>query len=127
MKVLFINADDTSRHVSSANTAIYPNLGLLTLMSAVSKLFADGGKPQIGYLDGTVYGNEFIRNYINANHASTAIICFSVLTANYGASIDLANVSRRLNPKITTIFGNDHFSALHEIVMLNQENVSFGF
>ena len=85
MKVLFVNAADTSRHVSSANTAIYPNLGLLTLMSALSGSLRQSDI-SLGYLDGTVYDNAFIQAYIEGNHQSVSVICFSALTANYGGS-----------------------------------------
>jgi len=126
MKILFVNADDTYRHVSSANAAIYPNLGLLTLMSSLKN-----GNCQIGidleYVDGTVYGNPFIQNYIEENYRSIFLICFSALTANYGASVLLANIAKALNPQIVTIFGNDHFSALYEYAMRNQPNISYGF
>jgi hypothetical protein len=81
----------------------------------------------LGYLDGTVYGNPFIQTYIEENSQSISVICFSVLTANYGASIILANLARALNPRIITIFGNDHFSALCESVIKKQPNVSYGF
>ena len=126
MNILFVNAADTSRHVSSANTAIYPNLGILTLMSSLKQTVC---RPTVdlGYLDGTVYGNPFIQTYIEENSQSISVICFSVLTANYGASILLANLARALNPQIITIFGNDHFSALCEIVMKKQTNVCYGF
>lgn len=127
MQVLFVNAADTSRHVSSANTAIYPNLGLLTLMSSLKRSPVCQNGTRLGYLDGTVYGNEFIRTYIEENYASIAIICFSALTANYGASVDFANLARALNPKITVIFGNDHFSALYERVIRNQSGIDYGF
>lgn len=125
MKILFVNAADTSRHVSSANTAIYPNLGILTLMSSLKKTVRQG--IDLGYLDGTVYGNPFIQTYIEENAQSISMICFSVLTANYGASVVLANLARALNPSIVTIFGNDHFSALYESVMKRQSNVCYGF
>lgn len=126
MNILFVNAADTSRHVSSANTAIYPNLGILTLMSSLKQAVCRPGI-DLGYLDGTVYGNPFIQTYIEENSQSISVICFSVLTANYGASILLANLARALNPRIVTIFGNDHFSALCEIVMKKQPNVCYGF
>lgn len=126
MKILFINAGDTSRHVSSANTAIYPNLGLLTLMSSLKKAVCRQDI-DLGYLDGTIYGNPFIQTYIEKNSQSISAICFSVLTANYGASVMLANLARALNSKIITIFGNDHFSALYENVMKKQPNVCYGF
>ncbi len=127
MQILFVNAADTSRHVSSANTAIYPNLGLLTLMSSLKRSSVCQKGFWLGYLDGTVYGNEFIRTYIEENSASISIICFSALTANYGASVDFANLARALNPKIIVIFGNDHFSALYERVMQNQPVIDYGF
>jgi len=81
----------------------------------------------LGYLDGTVYGNPFIQMYIEENYQSISVLCFSVLTANYGASINLANLARALNPRIITIFGNDHFSALYENVMKKQPDVCYGF
>lgn len=124
MKIIFVNADDSSRHVSSANTAIYPNLGILTLMSSLKRIIQPHN---VGYLDGTVYDNSFIQKYIKKNYESISIICFSVLTANYEASIMLANFTRTLNPRIITIFGNDHFSALYESIMRNQPNVCYGF
>ena len=124
MKVLFVNAADTTRHVSSANTAIYPNLGLLTLMSALAQRILTH---ELGYLDGTVYGNGTIREFITENASSLKALCFSVLTANYGASIELARVAKTQNPNIITIFGNDHFSALAERIMRYQPLVDFGF
>ena len=90
MKILFVNADDTSRHVSSANTAIYPNLGLLTLMSAVVQRIP---RQEIGYLDGTVYGNSVIRSFITDNAKSLEVLCFSALTANYGASVQFSRIA----------------------------------
>lgn len=51
MKILFINAADTSRHISSANTAIYPNLGILTLMSSLKRAIFQPDI-ELGYLDG---------------------------------------------------------------------------
>lgn len=124
MKVLFVNADDTSRHVRSANTAIYPNLGLLTLMSALTRYIA---RTEMGYLDGTVYGNAFIRQFIKENAASLSVICFSSLTANHGASLEFARLAKEVNTKIISIFGNDHFSALARQVMRNQSVVDYGF
>jgi radical SAM superfamily enzyme YgiQ (UPF0313 family) len=124
MKVLFVNADDTSRHVSSANTAIYPNLGLLTLMSALTIKI---GRDKLGYIDGTVFGNDAIHKYINDYSGELSVICFSALTSNYGASIELSKLAKSLNPKIIIIFGNDHFSALADRIMTNQSVIDYGF
>jgi hypothetical protein len=95
-------------------------------MSSLKKAICQSGT-DLGYLDGTVYGNPFIQTYIEENYQSISIICFSVLTANYGASVMLANLARALNPRMVTIFGNDHFSALCENVMKKQPNVCYGF
>lgn len=124
MKVLFVNADDTSRHVSSANTAIYPNLGLLTLMSSLVQRVP---RQEVGYLDGTVFGNAVLGEVVEKNAASLNVICFSALTANYGASVQLARVAKEINPKIVTIFGNDHFSALANRIMEQEPLVDYGF
>ncbi len=124
--ILFINADDTSRHTSSANTAIYPNLGLLTLMSALKPRVV-GTAAALGYLDGTVHGNAAIGAFVDATAPRIRAMCFSVLTANYGASVALARRAKSLNPDVLVIFGNDHFSALHESVLANQEAVDVGF
>lgn len=124
--ILFINADDTSRHASSANTAIYPNLGLLTLMSAL-KPRVSGTGASLGYLDGTVHGNAALEAIIDAVAPNIRAICFSALTANYGASVALARRVKSLNRDVLVIFGNDHFSALHDRIMANQEAVDAGF
>jgi hypothetical protein len=123
--VLFINAGDSSRHTSSANTAIYPNLGLLTLMSSLKE--KSSSKIDVGYIDGTVYSNEIIEEYIFSNINDIRIICFSVLTSNYGISVEIAKKVKVRNKNINVIFGNDHFSALYEIIMSRQIQIDYGF
>lgn len=128
LRILFVNAADTSRHVASANTAIYPNLGLLTLMSALASEQRNGRATyELGYLDGTVYGNELIERHVRQQADGLFAICFSVLTANYGASVAMANAACAANPRVTVVFGNDHFSARHRQILERQPNVHFGF
>jgi len=125
--ILFINAADTSeRHQSSANAAIYPNLGLLQLMSSLEPRLQNTDL-EVGYFDGTVYGNDPIARFIEEEHNAIFALCFSAMTANYGASVALANQAKKLNPRIIIIFGNDHFSALYQEIMINQPNIDFGF
>ncbi|MDQ0993880.1 radical SAM protein [Streptomyces sp. V3I7] len=124
--VLFVNANDTSRHTSSANTSIYPNLGLLTLMSAL-KPKLEGTNQRLGYFDGTVHSNAALEEFIDLHAHRISALCFSVLTANYGASIALAKRAKAINPDIQVVLGNDHFSALYDRVMANQPVVDFGF
>lgn len=124
--VLFVNAQDTCRHTASANTAIYPNLGLLTLMSALEAR-PESQHARLGYFDGTVHGNRVLEEFIDREAPSIFALCFSVLTANYGSSLLLARRARRLNPDILVVMGNDHFSAMHERAMLRQEVIDYGF
>ncbi|MET9914815.1 cobalamin-dependent protein [Streptomyces sp. NPDC006476] len=124
--ILFINANDTSRHTSSANTSIYPNLGLLTLMSSLRPRL-EGTGLRVGYLDGTVHGNPALEEFIDAHAHRIQALCFSVLTANYGASVAMAQRAKRINPQALVVFGNDHFSALYDRVMANQPAVDVGF
>ncbi len=123
--VLFINTGDTSRHTSSANTAIYPNLGLLTLMSALHE--KSNSSITLGYLDGTVYGNPKILDYILTNGDNISIICFSVLTSNYGVSLEIAKKAKEKFQEIIIIMGNDHFSALYKQTLTSNSFVDYGF
>ncbi|WP_155370052.1 B12-binding domain-containing radical SAM protein [Catellatospora vulcania] len=124
--IVFVNAADTSRHTSSANASIYPNLGLLTLMSALREQLGDG-PVRVAYFDGTVHGNQKLADFIDGNAHRIHAMCFSVLTANYGASVELAARAKRRNPAVTTVFGNDHFSALYDNAMRSQPAIDFGF
>lgn len=125
MKILFIYPGYSGKDVTSRDTSIYPNLGLLTMMTALKPL--TGPETSLEYLDGMVYGNGFIRKYIDDNAQSISVLCFSTVSWNYQAAIDLANFAKSQKPQITTIFGNDHFSSLYETAMANQPNISFGF
>jgi anaerobic magnesium-protoporphyrin IX monomethyl ester cyclase len=84
-------------------------------------------RAEVGYVDGTVYGNAIIKQIITANAVTLSVVCFSSLTANHGASLALASLAKTLNPRIVTVFGNDHFSALANRIMLNQPVVDYGF
>lgn len=125
--VLFINSEDTYRHKSSANASLYPNLGLLTLMSALRQNLGDDNRVSLGYLDGVIHGNKVIEDFIDDHSGEIAAVCFSVLTVNYGASVTLAKRVKSLNPDTVTIFGNDHFSALYQECMQRQPVIDFGF
>ena len=125
-KLIFANAADGTLHKPSANAAIYPNLGLLTLMSEI-KNNQDCSALELAYFDGTVYGNQMLADYIEKNHDSIFGLCFSVLTSNYRASTELASLAKLLDDKIITIFGNDHFASCYIEAMSNQSCIDFGF
>ncbi|MBN8640678.1 MAG: cobalamin-dependent protein [Flavobacteriales bacterium] len=123
--VLFINTADTSRHTSSANTAIYPNLGLLTLANCLK--VKSENKIDVGYIDGTVYNNTIILEYIKTELSNIDVICFSVLTSNFGIAAQIAEEIKKIKPKVITIFGNDHFSALYNQILTNHKYIDYGF
>jgi anaerobic magnesium-protoporphyrin IX monomethyl ester cyclase len=124
IKILFVNSGDTNQNsLIENNISIYPNLGLLTLMSALN----DKSNVKLGYLDGTIIGNQLIQRYINDNSSTLEIICFSVFSSNFGISIEMAKKAKELNYKIITIFGNDHFSSLYQQIMNTQKCVDYGF
>ncbi|MHB8087776.1 MAG: radical SAM protein [Anaerolineaceae bacterium] len=125
-KLIFVNAADGTKHTRSANAAIYPNLGLLSLMSEL-KDHPECLDIEMGYFDGTVYGNQVLAEYIAKNHESIFGLCFSALTSNYRASTELASQAKILDDKIVTIFGNDHFSLCYDEAMSNQRCIDFGF
>lgn len=124
--ILFISADDASQRTSRGGGAYYPNLGLLTLMSAVEHRL-DMPDLCLGYYDGAVHGNGVLEDFIDNNAAEIYALCFSVLTHNYKASIALARRAKEINPNVVVILGNDHFSALFTRIMRRQDVVDFGF
>lgn len=125
-KLIFVNAADGTLHKPSANAAIYPNLGLLTLMSEF-KNHPKCSDLELAYFDGTVHGNQILTDYIEKHHESIFGLCFSVLTSNYRASTELAALAKLLDDKIMTIFGNDHFASCYTEAMSNQSCIDFGF
>lgn len=128
MKVLFVNANDGFIHKASANAALYPNIGLLTLMTMLRNVLSEKRIDcSVDYLDGCVHGNAVIQEFISANRDDLRVVCFSVLTSNYGASLRLAELAKACNSIVQTVFGNDHFSALYKSIMEKRPCVDFGF
>ncbi len=124
--LVFINPNDTSRHTSSANTAIYPNLGLLTLMSALQDTLP-ASDYDYAYLDGTAIGNATITTYLSDNAHRIAMLAVTALTSNYGAGLSMCRDVLAINPCVLTVMGNDHFSSVYERAMLRRPEIQFGF
>ena len=124
--ILFINPDDSTAHKASANASIYPNLGLLTVMSALSQRLGTSNV-EFAYLDGTVIGNEAIEHFVDENSQNIFAVCASLLTSNYGAALRAFELLKSKNSKAITIVGNDHFSALYSQILKNRAVVDFGF
>ena len=101
----------------------YLCLGLLTLCSAVDRI---EGVEAI-YLDGAIAPFEYIESYIDENASQILVVAVSALTANYEACIHLLRRAKEVRPGIVTVIGNDHFTALYDSCMKNQQSIDIGF
>ncbi|WP_082756528.1 B12-binding domain-containing radical SAM protein [Tsukamurella pulmonis] len=97
----------------------FPNLGVLTLASCVAGI--RGVRPV--YLDGTVVNWAEIAEFVDAHASETLAICISALTATYEAGLHLVARAKRANPRIVSIFGNDHITALPVETMTRQSDL----
>ncbi|MFJ2702855.1 B12-binding domain-containing radical SAM protein [Streptomyces sp. NPDC087428] len=86
----------------------FPNLGILTLSSAL--LSVPGVEPV--YIDGTVTPWPEVLAYVEEYAGDILALCISALTATYEAGLHLCAAAKRANSEIVTIVGNDHVTAL---------------
>ncbi|HEX2090948.1 MAG TPA: cobalamin-dependent protein [Longimicrobiaceae bacterium] len=119
---------DLSREVAIAEEhsdwSNYPNLGILQLASAIRDI--PGIEPV--YLDGTVCPLRVIKEFISANAESILAVCVSVLTATYQAGVQILGFAKQADARITTIVGNDHFTALPSLCLGKQAHlIDYGF
>jgi len=128
-QILLVNPASTPAPHKTFEPNIYPNLGLLTLGTALQRAIEKQNiAVSIFYYDGSLLGDEFIFQYIEKNADRLAVIGFSSVTLNYGACISMARHAKRCNRRIVNIIGNDHFSALYSEVMNRQQGVfDYGF
>jgi hypothetical protein len=127
--ILLVNPANELNRQTTFEIAIYPNLGLLTLGTALrNALIEKKMLGQVLYFDGALHGNHFLYDYIVRYANQIAVIGLSSYTYNYKACVELASYAKRFNPNVVNIIGNDHFSALYREVMLRQEGVfDYGF
>jgi hypothetical protein len=125
--VLLVNP--ANARLFGGTSAAYPNLGLLTLGSALNvELRRRKRRDRVAYYDGALLGDRGLLDYIASNAWSIAILCLSSYTYNYSSCITLADHAKRYNRNITTIIGNDHFSALYDVIMKRRKKTfDFGF
>ncbi|MBB2910613.1 radical SAM superfamily enzyme YgiQ (UPF0313 family) [Streptosporangium becharense] len=98
-------------------------LGALSLVSALKENAAL--KPL--YVDGTVVALDDVLRYITDNAGRILAVCLGVLTANYEAGLLIARHAKDADPRITTVVGNDHFSALPRTCMDAAPCLDYGF
>jgi hypothetical protein len=136
-KILLINAGNNGKQSSNGKIEhdnqtppnLWPSLGLLTLGTSLNiKIQKENLPLEIGYFDGTIFKDAELMDYITINAQEIFMLAFGALTCNYGASLIIADHAKRCNPKIITVFGNDHFSVLYKQVMRNRPNlIDWGF
>ncbi len=103
--------------------ANYPHLGALKLCSALAKV--EG--VETVYFDGTVRPVDELIAFIAKNSERILVLGLSVLTASYGAGLQIAKNAKAIDDKIVVIFGNDHFTACADICLSNQPAIDGGF
>jgi radical SAM superfamily enzyme YgiQ (UPF0313 family) len=101
-----------------------PNLGVLTLASAIADL------PDVEpvYIDGTVVAWADILDFVTDSAHDILAVCVSVLTASYETALALLRHTKAIRPEIVTILGNDHFTAMHvQCLQNNHALIDYGF
>src|ERR1043166_1648197 len=128
-QILLINPASTRAPHRTFEPNIFPNLGLLTLATALQcALRRSNLAAKVLYYDGTLLGDEFIQQYIAQNADRVALIGYSAYTLNYGACVSIARHAKECNARIVNVIGNDHFSALYQEIMTRQQGVfDYGF
>lgn len=102
----------------------FPNLGILTLSSALRSI--PGIEPV--YIDGTVIPWPEVLAYVEDNAGDILALCISALTATYEAGLNLCAAAKRVNSRIVTILGNDHVTALtQECLSLQRGVIDYAF
>ncbi|MGA2289535.1 B12-binding domain-containing radical SAM protein [Bradyrhizobium sp.] len=132
-EVVLINAADTASQLLDDPNEPYqanafPNLGLLTLGTALRRDFAERGLPhRVTYFDASVTGNDRLLAYLETHAQRLFAICFSIYTANYVASTRIAERVKQLNPRVVAFVGNDGFSAIWQTVLQRRAVYDYGF
>jgi len=132
-EIVLINAADSASTLFDEAAEAYqvnafPNLGLLTLGTALRAEFAARGLSyQVTYFDASVTGNDQLTAYLETHAPRLFAACFSIYTANYVASARIAERVKRLNPNVHTVLGNDGFSAIWRIALQRRAAFDYGF
>ncbi|WP_300681612.1 hypothetical protein [Nocardioides sp.] len=101
----------------------FPNLGVLTLVSALKAV--PGVEPI--YIDGTVVPWADVLAFVTENGGRILALCVSAITATYEAGLHLVRAAKRCDPEIVSIFGNDHLTALGQVSLLLRSEIDFAF
>jgi anaerobic magnesium-protoporphyrin IX monomethyl ester cyclase len=98
-------------------------LGALSLVSALKRV--PGVKPI--YVDGSTVALDEILVYLTDNAQRILAVCLGMLTDNYEAGLLIARHAKQADDRITTIAGNDHFTALPRTCLSAARCLDYGF
>ncbi|MFC3891133.1 B12-binding domain-containing radical SAM protein [Lentzea rhizosphaerae] len=130
MQVLVVSPPNSNTVIDGASCTVtrpeehtdwsdFPNLGVLTLASALRDV--PGVEPI--YVDGTVVPWPDVLRYVEENASDILALCVSALTATYEAGLHLCAAAKNANSRIVTILGNDHVTALPRECMSSRAGV----
>lgn len=130
MQVLVVSPPNSNTVIDGASCTVtrpeehtdwsdFPNLGVLTLVSALRDI--PGVEPI--YVDGTVVPWSDVLRYVEENAGDFLALCISALTATYEAGLHLCAAAKNANSRIVTILGNDHVTALTRECMSSRAGV----
>lgn len=129
-QIILVNPSNTVRERQTTFVrAIYPNLGLITLGTSLQNALKRlGSSVKVLYFDGALHADDWFYHYLDEHAQDVFALCFSSYTYNYGECVRLAAYAKQRNPRIATLIGNDHFSALYEEVLRRREGIfDYGF
>lgn len=110
-----------AKGVQHTDWANFPHLGVLSLASYVSKF----GYESV-YFDGVAVAVDELYAYIRENADQVLAVCLSAITANFNSCLYIGEFVKSVDGNIKTIFGNDHFSVMHEKIMQRYWSVDYG-
>ena len=127
--VLLVNPASTTNGITLSELFHYSHLGLLTLGTSVqARLATDGSNTRVLYFDGALHGNDYLYDFLANSGRQVAVIGLSAHSHNYAACVEIARCAKKHNPKVLSVIGNDHFSALHQRIMRQREDTfDYGF
>lgn len=127
LRPIVLLANPQNGRGSSAGRSPYPNLGLLTLATAVEAA-VDRDRVLVWYYDGALLGDDGLTKLIAENASRIEVLGLSAYTYNFEQCIRHARSLKALKPTSRVAMGNDHFSARHaQILTRNAGLIDCGF
>lgn len=113
--------ESVAKGVQHTDWANFPHLGVLSLASYVNKF----GYEAV-YFDGVAVSINELFLYIRENAERVLAVCLSAITANFNSCLHVGEFVKSVDENIKTIFGNDHFSVMHNKIIKRYRSVDYG-